>query len=431
MSNFYRFLVLFLVLVGSATAQPNHAWVLDSNADAHIITFKATDAGGTIMGTDTGFRVRSWPQGWLIFEEPGVPHRAVYTAAVLEVWPGYLTGRLDADGHGYLEHDTAAGPGTVVYNSSCGAFVDIVGYDSSFDPGPLWACSRAGETPGELVVSVDHGHTWTVVTGHGHADLYDLYMSYIDPSLLFVVGDAGIMVTADDGLTWRDLSGGLPEVAVRRLQEDALWTDLPGKSPWTMGLWACTDGGLFAGRYDQPSGDHMWDAAALIAEPVESVGFFHAGEGIDGALAITDSDRVLLDNRAWHWVDITDQLAGFDLLPVGVLPLVATAHDGLWSLTGLTTAVDDLPTAPTCRLHVAPNPFNPATSLRYEVPAACRATLRVYDLAGRLVVTLLDDDVAAGTGEVEWRPRDLGAGVYVARLVAGEWTTTQKVALVR
>ena len=123
----------------------------------------------------------------------------MYAATESQVWTGYLTSRLDAEGHAYLEHNTAGGPGTVVYNSTCGAFVDIVGYDSIFDPEPFWACSRAGETPGELVVSMDHGHSWTVVTGHGHGDLYDLYMSSSYPSTLVVVGDAGITATEDGG----------------------------------------------------------------------------------------------------------------------------------------------------------------------------------------------------------------------------------------
>ena len=232
-------------------------------------------------------------------------------------------------------------------------------------------------------------------------------------------------------MTWRHVSAGLPNVAVRRVQEDALWTDIPDKTPGPTHLWACTDGGLFHGYDDPDSGEYVWETTPRVAEPVLSVGFFYIGEGVGGALAITDAGRVLLDYRVWHWVDITGPLAGSDFLPVGIYALVATADDGLWALTGLTTAIDDLPTASTCRLHVAPNPFNPATVLRYEVPASCRATLRVYDLAGRLVATLLDAEVAAGPGEVIWRPRDLGAGVYVARLVADEWTITQKVALVR
>jgi hypothetical protein len=68
-----------------------------------------------------------------------------------------------------------------------------------------------------------------------------------------------------------------------------------------------------------------------------------------------------------------------------------------------------------------PNPFNPATELRYKLGRDGHVTLRVYDLAGRLVRTLVDERQAAGSHGVFWNGRDAAgrvapAGVYVGRL---------------
>jgi len=68
-----------------------------------------------------------------------------------------------------------------------------------------------------------------------------------------------------------------------------------------------------------------------------------------------------------------------------------------------------------------PNPFNPSTRIRFELPVAGRARLGVYDIGGRRVAGLLDETLAAGPREATWDGRDqtgrpVPAGVYLARL---------------
>lgn len=100
---------------------------------------------------------------------------------------------------------------------------------------------------------------------------------------------------------------------------------------------------------------------------------------------------------------------------------------------------DDVPAAGAGhRLHDAvPNPFNPATRLSFTLARADQATLRVYDLAGRLVRTLLADaPLDAGRHDVTWdgtddRGRTVAAGVYLYRLQAGDFSATKAMALVK
>ena len=86
-----------------------------------------------------------------------------------------------------------------------------------------------------------------------------------------------------------------------------------------------------------------------------------------------------------------------------------------------TGASDDPPAA--SRLSGAePNPFNPSTTLEYALASPGRAVLTVHDVRGRLVRTLVDGRMPAGTRSVEWDGRDdagrpLAGGAYVARLV--------------
>jgi beta-glucanase (GH16 family) len=84
-----------------------------------------------------------------------------------------------------------------------------------------------------------------------------------------------------------------------------------------------------------------------------------------------------------------------------------------------------------------PNPFNPSTTISYELPAAATVSLAVYDVAGKVVRTLVAaESVDAGRHEVTWNGRDdagraAPAGVYFCRLDAGGATRTQRMTLLK
>ncbi len=104
----------------------------------------------------------------------------------------------------------------------------------------------------------------------------------------------------------------------------------------------------------------------------------------------------------------------------------------------LTAAPDPIATPARFALQPAqPNPFNPSTRLTFTLPAAGAARLRVYDLGGRLVRTLVDESsLAAGSHVATWDGRDDGgraaaAGIYVGRLDANGQTASRRMVLVK
>ncbi|RJP73354.1 MAG: T9SS C-terminal target domain-containing protein [Candidatus Zixiibacteriota bacterium] len=82
-------------------------------------------------------------------------------------------------------------------------------------------------------------------------------------------------------------------------------------------------------------------------------------------------------------------------------------------------------------LSTSPNPFNPQTVARYEIRDARHVSLRVYDTAGREVVTLVDGWREAGSQEVTFDGSGLPSGIYFARLEAGGQVQVQKLMLVK
>ena len=78
-----------------------------------------------------------------------------------------------------------------------------------------------------------------------------------------------------------------------------------------------------------------------------------------------------------------------------------------------------------------PNPFNPTTKISYSLPEANFVTLKVYDMLGREVSTLVNETKPAGTFEVEFDASKLSSGTYVYKLNAGGYQTVKKMTLTK
>jgi len=78
-----------------------------------------------------------------------------------------------------------------------------------------------------------------------------------------------------------------------------------------------------------------------------------------------------------------------------------------------------------------PNPFNPSTTISYDLPKRTHVTLKVYDVMGREVATLVDDDYEAGAHEIVWDASGQASGVYFYRISAEDFTSVRKLLLMK
>lgn len=78
-----------------------------------------------------------------------------------------------------------------------------------------------------------------------------------------------------------------------------------------------------------------------------------------------------------------------------------------------------------------PNPFNPSTTIEYQVARTAFVTLKVYNLLGQEVATLVNDTRQPGTYAVRWSAEGVPSGVYFAKMHAGGFTQTQRMVVVK
>jgi hypothetical protein len=78
-----------------------------------------------------------------------------------------------------------------------------------------------------------------------------------------------------------------------------------------------------------------------------------------------------------------------------------------------------------------PNPFNPTTEIKYDIPKDVHVTLKVYNVLGAEVATLVDADRKANFYTVSWDAKDLASGVYFCTLTAGDFKAVKKMVLLK
>jgi hypothetical protein len=79
-----------------------------------------------------------------------------------------------------------------------------------------------------------------------------------------------------------------------------------------------------------------------------------------------------------------------------------------------------------------PNPFNPTTTIKFDLPKTRNVTLKIFNILGEEVATLVSDRLTSGSHTYEWsRPAGMASGVYMYRLQAEEFVETRKMVLMR
>ena len=111
-----------------------------------------------------------------------------------------------------------------------------------------------------------------------------------------------------------------------------------------------------------------------------------------------------------------------------------TVEGGFWYqaeelITGI-EALEELPK--TFRLEQNyPNPFNPSTTLQFAIPKREKVVLHLFDVLGRHLATLLNEEKEAGIYKLNFDGRNLPSGVYFYRIQAGQFSQTRKMLLVK
>jgi photosystem II stability/assembly factor-like uncharacterized protein len=267
----------------------------------------------------------------------------------------------------------------VVWEDSTGA--SLQWNSVSFSPDTPNVGVVAGDN-NAFAYTTDLGNTWTWAAediGSSTADLEEVWM--VSATTGWAVGDAGLhLKTTDGGQNWFVQPAVTTEGLMDVQFQSPDWGYMVGND--TTFLYT-TDGGT------------SWTAEGPLLDPVsKDINCVHY-QGIG--------------NKVWIGADEGD--------------LLYRHNDNV-------TAADD-PSIPYLLGQNYPNPFNPSTMIEFSLPKNDLVELKVYDVAGRLVATVLDKQMEAGVHTVHYDAKGLASGIYFYRLRTSAGVQTKKMVLLR
>jgi len=281
--------------------------------------------------------------------------------------------------------------------------------------------------------STDFGTSW-ISANDGLATLQTPYLTY-------TVSALGIVSTPSSLFVTQDLLGGAHVLR----SGNTTWEYIGLGTHWCdAGALAAIDTEIFAGTWDgvfMYSGkDTTWLPRSnglpeylqfCFFAAADSLLFIHIGY-LAGEIYVT-SDL----GQTWATVDGTVFAgASVNTMAANKKYLFAGTQSGAWRIpiTDVITSVNDnrshLPTKYALYQNF-PNPFNPSTVISYQMSVNSHVTLKVYDVLGREIVTLVDGKQGAGTHSVTFNAGNLPSGVYFYRLQAGSYSDTKKLVLLK
>jgi hypothetical protein len=154
---------------------------------------------------------------------------------------------------------------------------------------------------------------------------------------------------------------------------------------------------------------------------------------------VTDISGFYSDSVKYNWLgQVTPSRSGYVFFPEYILYHQLTAHLQNQNYLGLIiTGFDDKSHIIPKRYflyHNYPNPFNPRTRIRYEIPQMSEISIKIYNIIGLEIAVLLQKTQQAGVYEIDWdacRPGGMASGVYFLRFQAGNYEEVRKMLYIR
>ena len=271
--------------------------------------------------------------------------------------------------------------------------------------------------------SSDNGYSWIAVN-NGLPPSTFLSLASNGQDIYTGTGSTGeVYRSTDDGMNWFSVSDGLPENGILSLAAQGSkvyagagdskvyyssdngenWASMNASLPLAGGIWSLV----------------LADTSLFVASLVAGI-------------HLTQDDGI-------NWIEVNDGLTNLNVRSLYVTDnnyLFAGTTSGFVCKRPLSEMITDISEkinqpAVYALSQNYPNPFNPSTKIKYSVPKASTVVIKVFDLLGNEIETLVKEEKPAGTYEITWHSEVLPSGIYFYQLKAGIYIETKKMLLIK
>jgi len=248
----------------------------------------------------------------------------------------------------------------------------------------------AGTVASGIFLSTNNGTSWTAVnTGLTGSSTY-VYALAVSGTNLFAGTDGGVFLSTNNGTSWSAVNNGLTYTSITS-----------GTKPYRIRALTVSGTNIFSGTYDG--------------------GIF------------------LSTNNGTSWSDMSSGLYNKDISSIalsGTNLLIGTYSGDVFRrplsdmITGVEQNQTQILTHSTLNQNY-PNPFNPSTTISFSVSSKSFVSLKVFNILGREVATIVSREMLAGNYSLQWNAANMASGIYLYYLKAGSFTETKKLILLK
>jgi hypothetical protein len=268
--------------------------------------------------------------------------------------------------------------------------------------------------------STNNGSNWTAANS-GMENSIVWALTAIDSNIFAGTGIEGVFHSNDNGTNWTTVNTGLSEADVRCFTQ---CDSFIFAGTWGSGVFRTSKNDISWGQVN--SG--LTDLCILSLYTMDTVIF-----------AATYSGVFLSADFGISWISFNSGLENMDAWSFNVLGeyVYAGTSTGQVMKRPLSEIITDtqsqLSSAPTEFLlsNNFPNPFNPSTKIKYSIPQSSNVVIKIFDVLGNEIETLVNEEKPTGTYELMWNAANLPSGVYFYQLKACSFVQTKKMILLK
>lgn len=262
--------------------------------------------------------------------------------------------------------------------------------------------------------SKDNGNSWGVVA-FPYGTVNSIFAN--GTNVYTALEDWGLSVSTNNGGNWSSLYLSQEFVSVVHSNGSLVFA-----------------GTHTGGVYVSPDNGSSWAQTSLNNINVSSIN----SSGSNIFAGSTNSGVYFSGNNGTSWQQINTGLTNLNITALhvyGQFIYAGTGGAGLWKrplseVLGLQSISTEVPYEYSLQQNY-PNPFNPSTRIKFSLPADGYTSLKIYDVNGSLVSTLVAKELHKGIYEADFNAKGIASGIYYYRLSSGNFTKTNKMILVK
>lgn len=277
----------------------------------------------------------------------------------------------------------------------------------------------------------DAGSSWTPISTGTSGTIREMAISRTDPSVMYATAGNFVFVSTNGGVNFTNVTAGMPSRIITSVYVH------PDSSQVALITFSGFGGGKV---YKTTNGGTNWNniSGNLPDSPVNDLLIYYPGTPTSIYYAAMDIGVFFTNDYGTSWYELADGLPNtvamhLDYNQTANRLRVGTHGRGVWETQnpiGLINYNHNVPEKFSLQQNF-PNPFNPITTIKYDILKEGFVKLSVYDILGRELKAIINQNQKPGTYTVQYDAANLSSGTYFYKLTANGFTETRKMMVIK